>query len=84
MPARFEICTAVSTEVVLGCDEVFVGVKGLGFKDVCYVCIKGSLFFFLTQKIDCLYSSQYGIDVYSNNCEIVSPTHAKTARKIFS
>ena len=46
MLARFEICTAVSAEVVLGYDEVFVGVKGLSFRYACYVCINGSLFFF--------------------------------------
>jgi hypothetical protein len=55
MLARFEIFTAVSAEVLLGYDEVFVIVS---YRDACYVCINGSLFFFLTQKIECFYSSQ--------------------------
>jgi len=46
MLARFEICTAVSAEVVVGYDEVFVGVKVLSFRDACYVFFKSSLFFF--------------------------------------
>jgi len=39
MLAGFEIFTAVSAEVLLGYDVVFVGVNVLSFRDVCYVCI---------------------------------------------
>ena len=39
MLARSEIFTAVSAEVLLGYDEVFVIVNALSYKDACYVCI---------------------------------------------